>query len=681
MSVDPADRPAPDADLVAGHSFTRSRKGYDADEVRAYLVALASEIREAQRRHEDLERRYAEVERRATATEDLDEAAVTRLLGEEAARVLDAARQAGADIRTRAEEETAALTAAAQAEASSTRAAADAYRDQVREAADSYSAEVRLAADTYASDTRATADTEVAARWAATEAEVAELRSSAETVLADRTAEAEVAATGIRADADAYDARVREDADRHAAETRAAADALRAGAEADVEAVLAQAREEGRAMVQEAREYRERVLADLADRRRAARAHIESLAATRDALSVALTDVVSRVDAAHRSLQSPDLDVGDVADTTSDRRVLADGPPPATSVAVGEVDAQPEADGEVEGEASVEVELDVEPDVEADADEPTQVLEVVEVVEAVVVEAEAQSEPEPEPEPEPADEADAEPEVEAEVEDLFARIRHETEDAVAEPEPEPETGAEAPEAEVADADEAAATVDEPADVDPDTDLLDRRDAATDAIERQLARRLKRVLSDEQNEVLDLLRRTRGNPGAAEVLPSDDDHLARFTQAALEDLQEAERAGAGFFGEAPSRRADVTDTAEQFATELVRQIRVRLERAFDDGGDENEVGDRIRACYREWKTQRISDTARHYVVAAFTRGVVEAAPDGTAFRWLVDDGDVPSPDCEDNALAGPVVKGEAFPTGDLCPPVHPGCRCLVVPVDA
>jgi len=222
---------------------------------------------------------------------------------------------------------------------------------------------------------------------------------------------------------------------------------------------------------------------------------------------------------------------------------------------------------------------------------------------------------------------------------------------------------------------------EPADVDPDTDLLDRRDAATDAIERQLARRLKRVLSDEQNEVLDLLRRTRGNPGAAEVLPSEVDHLARFTQAALEDLKEAERAGAGFFGEAPRRTADVTDTAEQFATELVRQIRVRLERAFDDGGDENEVGDRIRACYREWKTQRIADTARHYVVAAFTRGVVEAAPDGTAFRWLVDDGDVPSPDCEDNALAGPVVKGEPFPTGDLCPPVHPGCRCLVVPVDA
>ena len=30
-----------------------------------------------------------------------------------------------------------------------------------------------------------------------------------------------------------------------------------------------------------------------------------------------------------------------------------------------------------------------------------------------------------------------------------------------------------------------------------------------------------------------------------------------------------------------------------------------------------------------------------------------------------------------ALAGPTVKGEAYPTGQLHPPAHAGCRCLLV----
>ena len=58
-------------------------------------------------------------------------------------------------------------------------------------------------------------------------------------------------------------------------------------------------------------------------------------------------------------------------------------------------------------------------------------------------------------------------------------------------------------------------------------------------------------------------------------------------------------------------AEVGDVAQEFAAELVRQLRTRLEAAFADGGDEQEVSDRIRACYREWKTQRIAETAAHF----------------------------------------------------------------------
>jgi len=83
MPAEPNDRLVPDPDDIAGQSFTRTRKGFEVDEVRAYLVSLASQVREAQRLQAEDARRIAELERRATDPRDLDEAQVTQLLGEE----------------------------------------------------------------------------------------------------------------------------------------------------------------------------------------------------------------------------------------------------------------------------------------------------------------------------------------------------------------------------------------------------------------------------------------------------------------------------------------------------------------------------------------------------------------------------------------------------------------------
>ena len=60
-----------------------------------------------------------------------------------------------------------------------------------------------------------------------------------------------------------------------------------------------------------------------------------------------------------------------------------------------------------------------------------------------------------------------------------------------------------------------------------------------------------------------------------------------------------------------------------------------------------------------------------------RGRFEATPGGVELRWVVDDDGRRCPDCDDNALAGPVTKGAAFPTGQVHPPAPPGCRCLLV----
>ena len=71
--------------------------------------------------------------------------------------------------------------------------------------------------------------------------------------------------------------------------------------------------------------------------------------------------------------------------------------------------------------------------------------------------------------------------------------------------------------------------------------------------------------------------------------------------------------------------------------------------------------------------------RHYTVAAYSLGAADAVPKGEPQRWLVDASCQACPDCDDNALAGEIAHGDAFPTGDTRPPAHEECRCLVVAV--
>ena len=84
------------------------------------------------------------------------------------------------------------------------------------------------------------------------------------------------------------------------------------------------------------------------------------------------------------------------------------------------------------------------------------------------------------------------------------------------------------------------------------------------------------------------------------------------------------------------------------------------------------GDRRRALgagYRQWKSERIEPVSRQHLAAAFTLGAYRASPDDASLRWLVDDDEGACPDCDDNALAGPTLKGATFPTGQTYPPAH------------
>jgi hypothetical protein len=234
-----------------------------------------------------------------------------------------------------------------------------------------------------------------------------------------------------------------------------------------------------------------------------------------------------------------------------------------------------------------------------------------------------------------------------------------------------------------------------------------RDEAVAGIERDLTRVLKRLLADEQNEVLDLLRRT--TPGAAdEVLPPPAEHAGRWVDAARGPLALAAAAGArsvapevlverarqddGASASSPGvdgcgaqphgspvlGAVDPAEVPAELAEHMTAPLRDRIQRCFEQtDGDLDEVTERVRALYREWKGQRLTDAVRHHVLAAHAVGVSWALPAGCPVRWVLDSAAEPCPDAEDNALAGVLCHGDAFPTGHARPPAHPGCRCLIV----
>ena len=219
--------------------------------------------------------------------------------------------------------------------------------------------------------------------------------------------------------------------------------------------------------------------------------------------------------------------------------------------------------------------------------------------------------------------------------------------------------------------------------DEDRALLDRRDECIEPVASDLVRRLKRVLQDEQNEILDRLRQTRGRTRTEDALPSAADQAGRYRDAAAAPLAEAARAGASFSGGTAASDLPAREWAQALADELVGGLRERITRslaAAGEGADGSEAVESLSAAYRQWKTERIDQIARHHVAVAFNGGVLAGAADRSLLRWVFGDPG-PCPDCDDNALAGPTPKGDSYPTGQRHPPAHAGCGCLLVAAPA
>jgi DivIVA domain-containing protein len=525
--------------------------------------------------------------------------------------------------------------------------------------------------------------------------ETARVLRSAHDAAADVVARAESEAELLRSSALEESAALRERADKAAAERTAQADNavedLRRRAQEETaasldkarlegEALLSQTRAECRAMVQEAQELRAKVLADLTRRRRVLHNQIEQLRAGRERLAETITGVRGAVDSIAEDLFRAE-----------DEARLAAEEAGRQAAAAAESDTEDELAVTVEaaaasGEAAAVIAVVDGPEDDESRRQAVEDLfarlraadEVAEppALEAAESPAAAGAEGEPEATPAPAKVARR----------GAKRAPAKGAASAGAPAPAPaeqpesgtgdasEGGAASEAAGAASEDDGATEADAAADIDPD---LARRDELLAPVVTAMARRLKRALQDDQNDILDRLRGAgRWGP---EVLPSVEDHLARY-QAAAEHLAQAAGFGTRFAG-GGGKAPDVMALSNELATSVVVPLRRRLEgedAPSSEGGDDALV-DRVGAAFREWKGARVERLAGDQAVAAFGLGTLAAVRPGTTLRWVVDDGGVECPDCDDNALAGPTEPGEAYPTGHAHPPAHAGCRCLIAPV--
>jgi DivIVA domain-containing protein len=635
------------ADEVARKTFPSSFRGFDPDQVRVFLGQVAAELAALQERERLLIERVAAAEAKAAEAEAAAEAAVaaavpvepgeaelTAALGKEAGRVLAAAKQAGAEIRAAAEQQATRM-----------------HRDAREEAA--------------------------------------RVRAEAERVAEARAAEAESLANALRADAEEAAAEIRAEAERR---TEAAIDA---------------AAERGREMVKEAQAVRERILRDLARRRRTAHQQLEQLRAGRERLLETYAVIRSIMDDATAELAVAEVEARAAAEAAV---VQLDEPEPTIEEIEAEVVAMRETPADDGEEAPPEAEAPTaaadeppteEPAAEEVAPDPPAAAPPAPVIdlrdpraapEPVATVAERRTsalrilrpaEAEPGPAAEPAAAVATEDPGDASrpaADDVFARLRADTASepaAEAAPEPEPD----APEAEEdvpPEPEEAGPEEAGPEEADPAAAVA-RRDADLAAPERELVRALKRQLADEQNAVLDALRRSRSRPTLGDLLPEPEVAVARYAEAATGPLGDAAVAGRTAVAAAEDAEpAAIDDLATDVGTEVAAHLRAEVAAALEaTGGDHAGTAERISSAYRTWKGSLAEPLARSAALAAEARGRL-AAPG--PLQWLADPETDACPDCTANAAADPVAPGDPFPSGVAHPPAHAGCRCVVTPAD-
>ena len=620
-------KPDPSSPAAVGSAqFNVTLRGYYQGEVRDFLRMVSAELARLQEREKFLESEMRAMQTRGLSDPGvLDEATVTTLLGEETARVLSVAREAAQQMRDRA---------------------AETAERMVREAA----------------------------------SEVARMRE-----------EAEIEASRRRSDASS-----------------------------DSESEIELAKQQGREMVNEARAYREKLLAELATRRELARQQIEELIRHRDRLkeaferaSLAASGAVGDLtdfDAAAEEFQqavpvvietSPisvikpqEVEPSNVLpfdrekfEDDVEQQVQPVSEESKPEIAVDEIVETPEVinvDSVVEIKTVDSIETNQSPDEEPDNGHRAKIVQMfgrtsrrlhpsTDKPEVEIQETSAPEKIEESKEPEPTAKKTS-------VDDLFARLRESGAQSVASSVKNSTTPTKKEKP-------SETKVKAPTPIEPDLKMFERRDTALVAVDEVVAKKLKRVLADEENAMLNYLQSKKAQVALEKVLPSVENQLQNYVEATSKELVEAAMSGAQSLSKSlkADLRKKVSNTSvmqvmsKKLADDIVYPLRERIQKCVErSAGDASEMSSLIRTVYREWKMQQIDKLVGDISRLAYSRGAYLVLETGTKVCWMVDPNGPPCSDAEDNSLAGQVACGEKFPTGHEHPVIHSGCKCLVVP---
>ena len=686
-------RPDPSSPGAVGSAqFNIARRGYDQGEVRDFLRMVSAELARLQERE-----RFLESEMRAMQTRGLsdpgvlDEATVTTLLGEETARVLSVAREAAQQMRMRGAETAERLVREATSEVARLREEAEIENERRRsDALDDSESEIELAKQQgreMINEARAYKEkmlTELARRRELAKQQIEQLVRDRDRLMS-AFERARLAANDVMGDLTEFD--------------EAAGDLRQAIPEGVVDQTL------HNVVLFDREKFEDDTLDNL--RPEVSKSpdfepsqHIEQVSFTTSDKELTFTAEEPFLTSSAESQGESDL-LQEPAVTKLE--VMPEVEPEI------KLEVQPEVGLEVKAEALPETKPEIKLEVKPEPDEghranviqlfgrtsrrlhpstdapPSEVAEIPEVNPEVNPAAKAHD-TDTKSEQKPAVLAPKK----SNVDDLFAKLREAGASSVAssikQVEPVPKKVVKRDVSNTT-ASTASTTNQAPVSAKPDPQIFTKRDEALAPIVEALSKKLKRVLADEENSVLNYLQNKKAQVALETVLPSFDSQVQSFVEATNKDLIEAAMAGAQSLSKSlkADLRKKISNTtvmqvmSKKLADAIVLPLRTRIQKCAEkSAGDASEMSSLIRTVYREWKMQQIDKLVSDIARLAYSRGAYLVLDAGTKVCWMVDPNGPACSDAEDNSLAGAIALGENFPTGHEHPVVHSGCRCLVVP---